>query len=44
MLRQLGIAMLDGGEATNDVEDKLYEIARARTAPTRSASWYCRPC
>jgi uncharacterized membrane protein YjjP (DUF1212 family) len=29
MLRQLGIAMLDGGEATNDVEDKLYEIARA---------------
>ena len=29
MLRQLGVAMLDGGEATNDVESKLREIARA---------------
>jgi uncharacterized membrane protein YjjP (DUF1212 family) len=29
MLRELGIAMLDGGEATNDVEAKLREIARA---------------
>jgi uncharacterized membrane protein YjjP (DUF1212 family) len=29
MLRELGVAMLDGGEATNDVEDKLSEIARS---------------
>ncbi len=29
MLRQLGMAMLDGGEATNDVKDRLRAVARA---------------